>query len=203
MKREISIIFIGISLVLPSLCLASPTNENQSEEISGKTYVSGLVGLGLITSTGGGNYLTYSGRVGTGVYQDNSGIISLGAFVGSSSSSLTVSGVTVTGSTIALAAEIFSRRLFKTGLYGGARVGVGLSSASVSASGVSISGSGTGSYLGPFIGYEFLLGKNFNFSADVSWMTTGATTLTFTGLGSVAVAANSAALLQAGISYVW
>ena len=176
----------------------------QTEWAPGReSYANALLGAAIGTSSGGTNSLIYSGRVGTSLAGSQNGLISLGLVAGHDSSSTTVGTVTSDGSITLLMAELITRRMFGTGLYLGARIGIALLGDTLSTTQVSYSASTSSFAIGPTLGYEFPILKNLAFDFDFSWIGVSASTLTFPTVGSVAVNGSSAALLQGGVIFRW
>lgn len=175
---------------------AAPTYPRES-------YASALLGAAIGTSSGGSTSFIFSGRVGTGILADRSGILSLGLVAGHTSASRSVGTVTVDGSTTLILAELISRKLFETGLYLGGRFGIGLENVDLKSGAADLSSSSTAFAVGPALGYEFPIIPQLAFDFDFSWITVFGSTFTFPGAGSIQTNSSGAALLQGGLTYHW
>jgi hypothetical protein len=180
-------------------------SEEASADIAGPgTYLGLQAGNGFVTSKGGGNFFTFGGRVGTGVYRDHSGILSLGLVMGTLNHDITVSSVNVKQNITVLMSELVTRRMWGTGLYMGGRIGAGLVSADVSAPGLSISGTGTSLVVGPALGYELPFGESpMSFGIDCSWLAASGGDLNFPVIGKTHYDSSSAVLLNFGLNFHW
>lgn len=166
---------VALALLAPTLALAY--GDPQS-------FLGGFVGPALVTSTGGGSYLTYGGRLGIGLGRSHSAIGSLGAYVGTFQTAQTVSAVTETGQIIPIFLEFVARRAFGSGLYFGARGGVVIESISAQSASTSVSGSGVSFGFAPVLGYEIELASAVSLGVDLSWLTKMSGSLTLPGIGA-------------------
>lgn len=187
------------ALLIPAASHAEEKEPAQPQNLKG--YASALMGDAVVTSGGGSSAFTYSGRAGTSIYQDHSGMLSLGVFASSWSNSETLSGTTVDGRLTSIMGELVTREAFGTGIYFGARAGLALTSATVTASGTSASASGTSFAFAPVAGYEFALSKQLRLAADLSWLNRTGLTMAFPNGSSVKLDSAAAMLFQAGLGY--
>ncbi|MDR3606909.1 MAG: hypothetical protein P4M08_05950 [Oligoflexia bacterium] len=168
-------------------------------------YASALLGGSIVTSSGGGSELTYTGRIGTGFYSTPGGILSIGLVVNHASQSEAVGAANVNGSYTILAGEIIGRKLFGSGLYAGSRIGVALLSADINSnfSPASYSASAVSFTVGPVLGYEFPIIPMLNLDLDLSWISISGATFDFPTLGSITTNVASAFLVQGGVTFHW
>jgi hypothetical protein len=171
-------------------------------------YFSTLIGYGLITSTGSTGFFTGSGRLGTGLGDDDKDVLSIGLYIGhgsiSQSVTLTTGGVKSFGKETdaftPILAELITRRAWNTGVYLGARFGLTVISADIPIAG--ISGSGSSFTFGPVIGDEFRLSERINFDFDLSWLSVIGSDLS-TNVGALHFDTVSALFIQAGLTFHW
>lgn len=168
-----------------------------------ENYVGALVGAGIITSSSGGSYFTFSGRVGAGLFADPNGIFSLGAYVNYGSNSVSTGALKTNGTFTTIASELITRKMLGSGAYLGGRFGVGLDGASVTSGATSVSASAVSFAVGPVAGYELGIVPNLNIDLDLSWLTHTASTFTFPGIGSVQGSSLGTFLMQAGLTFHW
>jgi hypothetical protein len=197
------------SITLGMLLLAASTafaaDEPPAAAMPEKTsFTAGLAGIGLITSTGGGNNFAWAVRSGFGVGRSNNEIHSLGVYIGGMSDSDSVGAVFVNTRTTAVLLEYVGRRAWGSNFYMGGRAGIGLGSANIAAGGNVYSASLNSFSFAPVIGVEAPLGSGpASLVFDVSWITVLGGTLTFPGLGSIKVDASQAVVLSAGLLVNW
>jgi len=141
---------------------------------------------GLTFETGGdksGPFFSVGGFIRKQITSGEDENLSLGiGFLGANESQ-TLGTVTVDGTTINYYFEVLARRLFKTGLYAGGRIGVTGMNLNVKAPGTDVSGSTFAFYTAPVVGYEETFEK-LSFGLDVSWGITQRSTLSVPTLGT-------------------
>ncbi len=135
--------------------------------------------------------------------RDDSGILTLGAWVGSISDENIYSGVTVSERSTGLLAEILSQKAFSTGLYLGARAGFGLVSANVTSGSTDLTATDNGFMWGAVVGYEIPVNEKLGIWLDMSYLTLTSGELEFAGIGTVAYESAQAITLQVGVSSHW
>lgn len=165
-----------------------------------KNFIAPMIGNAFITSEGGGNRLAWSLRVGGGVLQDESGILSLGVFVGGAGDNQRIQGVDVDGHVTLVGTEILCRKAFGSWVYYGGRFGLGITSLSFSAGGTSLSGSGTSFAFAPVVGYEAPISARSDLIIDLSYLTIGGGNMSILGT-SVNYNATQALTLSGGVSF--
>lgn len=193
MDKSVFLRFILLGQILSNVCYGDDNLR----------YIAAQFGQAFVTTGTSENYFTYGGRVGTGLFRDNSGIFSLGLSVNTNSQSATLSGVSISARTTPVLAELITREAWGTGLFLGGRVGVGLLSANVTTASLNLSGTATSLAVGPALGYEFSITETSNLVLDFSWISIGKGTLTLPTLGSIPYDASSLLVLQAGAVYHW
>lgn len=200
MKTTLALALLS-SAILMTAASHADEKESKADPQDLKSYASALVGDAVVTTGGGSSAFTYSGRAGTSIYQDHSGMLSLGVFASSWSNSETLSGTTVDGRLTSIMGELVTREAFGTGIYFGARAGLALTNATVTASGTSVSASGTSFAFAPVAGYEFALSKQMTLTADISWLNRTGLSMTFPNGATVNFNSAAAVLFQAGLGY--
>jgi opacity protein-like surface antigen len=179
--------------------------ESKEQHQSPGSYVNALLGPAIVTSGGDGTEFVFGGRVGTGIYRDRSGILSLGINVETLSRSQTLSGIKTDARWTVILAEIISRKAWGTGLYLGARLGLGIVNVNIRSrsNGLNLTASNSNFAWGPVVGYEFPLGSHFGLNIDFSWNTMSGGDLNFPRIGKLPYDSMSAVLIQGGVSYYW
>jgi hypothetical protein len=166
-------------------------------------YVGAGSGWAVVTSGDGGNSFTYSVRVGTELMKDESGIFTLGAWVGSLSNENTYSGTTASERITGFLGEILSQQAFDSGLYFGARAGFGLVSADITGGSTDLTATDNGFLWGAVVGYEIPVNEKLGVWFDMSYLTLTSGELDFAGIGTVEYDSAQAIALQVGVSTHW
>lgn len=190
---------------VPSPEPAPPAREVETPSPYPRNYVEALGGIEIPTTSDGSpsSHFSYAGRVGTGIFSDRGGILSVGLFVGTISNSASVAGVSVDTRLTSLMLEILDRHVFGTGLYFGGRGGVAIESMNFSTATVSLGGTGVSAAFAPVGGYDFPLTAGLNFGIDASWITIGSGSVAIPASTTIQYPSASALLFYGGFAYHW
>lgn len=189
-------IIVALLFQLPGMSVFAEEVANPPPEDRG--YIGGLVGLGVVTSNGM-TFFTYGARGGYGLFQDKSGIFSLGVYLQSISQTATIGAVTASDLIIGVSGELITRKIFGTGLYVGGRFGVGISSSTITSGSNTYAGSTNRFLVGPVLGYEIPIVDKLALALDVAWVSIGGGAITLPGLGTFTVNGGSAFTFLGGL----
>mgnify|MGYP000124181593 CR=1 FL=1 len=189
-----------------------PPKQSQAEknEIEGKEepqkrgnkYAGLLAGEGLSTSRKNYNFFVFGARVGGDLVESDKGTFSMGLIFETKGESLRIGSINADSRIYAFSAEIFSRHLFGSPAYFGARSGVGIFHADISSPSLQIEGSGTSFIVGPALGVEIPVAKNTDIQFDLSWIYATSGNIDI-GSARLPYSDSSALLIQAGLQFDW
>jgi hypothetical protein len=148
------------------------------------------------------SFFAYSGRFGGDVYAAKDGTIALGLLFGKKATeTVGIGTATMKGSTTLVMAEVLGRKLWGTGLYMGARLGLGFYYLELKSPTYPADDTATSFAFGPVVGYEIPLSEKFKPNLELSFVHLGGGTLSAPGIGDLPYDSTSALLLQGGFMF--
>jgi hypothetical protein len=159
----------------PEVSSPSTASDDQSQPEVKKTngVLLGLLAGGAfpVAGTAGNAQGVFAVEIGKEFNKsDNGSSVFFGAMIGASSITEQIAGITVTGTTILITAELLGRHLLGTPLYMGGRIGIAPQIETASETGVTATDTGVSFAASPVIGFDFNLNSNVLLGIDVSYL---------------------------------